>query len=434
MAWKSETAPAPDHDSQTAGNGPPLLQMPLGDGDEEEMGRTVVGPKMAFAANKHPPLKDDPPSLIRDLPREHIPTCSSPSPIDGPGRKKRHGKRLIVVGDVHGNVGPLKALLRKLNFDHKDGDHLILAGDMITKGPDSRGVVELAMKVGASAVRGNHEDRVLAAARKMHRLSVDGEDADEDDVSEDSGSNEDGEAETSRKKDHARQVAKLLSRTQLAWLRDLPIILRISQLPDATSPPFDAGTIVVIHGGLVPGLPLEKQDPWAVMNMRTLVYPGKDKDRRAESDDGEDDDDGDNDNDDEEEEADIDNVAVPIDGRDGEPWSHAWNRYQNHLLPNTQATTLAIYGHDAKSGLQANLEVDISAYDPHSSKGSNNNKKKKGKKKKGKKKKHKEKGLRYAFGLDSGCGHGRQLSALVIEAVGPEKGGVEWRIEQVECS
>ncbi|KXX75350.1 Bis(5'-nucleosyl)-tetraphosphatase, symmetrical [Madurella mycetomatis] len=435
-SWKPETAPAPHHDLQAAGDGSQLLQMPLGDGDEQGMGRTVVGLKMAYGTNEHPPLKDSPPMLIRDLPREYIPACPPPSPIDGPGGRKKYGKRLIVVGDVHGNVGPLKALLQKIDFNHKDGDHLILAGDMITKGPDSRGVIELAMKVGASAVRGNHEDRVLAAAKKMRRISVDGEGADEDDAGADNGSSEDGEAEISRKKDHARQVAKSLSRVQLGWLKELPIILRISQLPNATSPPFDAGTIVVVHGGLVPGLPLEKQDPWAVMNMRTLVYSGKDKSRRAESE-GDDSDGYDNDDDDNEEEegggggeVDIDTPVVPIDGRDGEPWSHAWNRYQNHLLPNTQATTLAIYGHDAKSGLQADLEVDISEYDPNSSKG---NKKKKKKKKKKQKQKIKEKGLRYAFGLDSGCGHGRQLSALVIEAVGPEKGGVEWRIEQVEC-
>ncbi|KAK3905748.1 hypothetical protein C8A05DRAFT_30444, partial [Staphylotrichum tortipilum] len=40
-------------------------------------------------------------------------------------------------------------------------------------------------------------------------------------------------------------------------------------------------------------------------------------------------------------------------------------------------------------------------------------------------------GTRYAFGLDSGCGHGKQLTALIVEA-GP--GGITHRVEQVDCS
>jgi hypothetical protein len=38
------------------------------------------------------------------------------------------------------------------------------------------------------------------------------------------------------------------------------------------------GEVVVVHGGLVPGVDLENQDPSAVMNMRTL-----DRDTRVPS-------------------------------------------------------------------------------------------------------------------------------------------------------
>ncbi|KAL2180919.1 Metallo-dependent phosphatase-like protein [Thermothelomyces heterothallicus CBS 202.75] len=418
---------------------------------------------MEYGTNKHPSFRDDPPLLIADLPREHVP--SHPPPSLGDGENRTSGKRLVIVGDVHGHRAALEALLRKIGFDHRNGDHLILAGDMVTKGPDSKGVVELAMEIGASAVRGNQDDKVLATAREIGRFSVDGdstlgpateEDDEQDEVGEKEGA--DGRAETkTRRKANARRVARSLTRSQLAWIRSLPLILRVGNIPGATSPPWNASTLVVIHGGLVPGLPPEKQDPWAVMNMRGLIYPrvgkgkkkNKDKDGKHHARD-------EPESEIDETETDIDEtdpasvravVAIPTDSHGGEPWSHAWNRYQNNLPP-TAPRTVAVYGHDAKAGLQVDPVVDISPYSgfPSSSK--------KKKNKKNKKNKHKDKngkddtndaaededkaedqgakkGIRYAFGLDSGCGHGRQLTALVIES-GAD--GIKHRIEQVDCA
>jgi hypothetical protein len=310
--------------------------------------------KMEYGTNSHPPFKDDPPHLVADLAQEHIPSYAPPSPTEGPGEGENttQGKRLVIVGDVHGHLATLKVLLRKIGFDNKHGDHLILAGDIVTKGPDSKGVVKLAMDLGASAVRGNQDDKVLAAAREIHRLSVDEQSrlgplpSDVEDGAVEDGA-EDGQVDAeTRKKDHARRVARSLSRAQLAWLRSLPIILRIGHLPDATSPPWNATTIAVIHGGLVPGVKLEKQDPWAVMNMRSLVYPGKGKGKGKKknkgkhhspkqadansdnsADEGEDDDDelvGETTTATANSTLAPDAIAVPIDGRDGEPWSHAW--------------------------------------------------------------------------------------------------------------
>ncbi len=96
------------------------------------------------------------------------------------------------------------------------------------------------------------------------------------------------------------------------------------------------------------------------------------------------------------------------------------NRHQNHL-PASSPHTIAIYGHDAKAGLQVNPHVRITPSPNQSSQP----------KRKAAKKTKKETGLRYAFGLDSGCGHGLKLTALILEAA-PH--GVEHRIEQVDCS
>lgn len=50
--------------------------------------------------------------------------------------------RVIVVGDVHGCVDELKALMRKVDYV-QGNDTLILAGDLVDKGPDSIGVSPL---------------------------------------------------------------------------------------------------------------------------------------------------------------------------------------------------------------------------------------------------------------------------------------------------
>ncbi|KAL2023553.1 hypothetical protein VTK56DRAFT_2161 [Thermocarpiscus australiensis] len=448
---EAESAPLPHHDFPAAGDGASVKgQKQLIDSGLQEKADEEVASKKGHRSHKRPAFRIDPMLLVTDLPREHIPSCPSASPTDEPGGdgKKEKGRRLVFVGDVHGNLAPLKKLLRKIGFDNKHGDHLVLTGDMITKGPDSRGVVQLAMDLGASAVRGNHEDRVLAAAREMHRVAADDESAASSASASGSGADDNSdEGETvSRAKDHARAVARSLSRSQLAWLKSLPIILRIGHIPDASSPPWNAGDIAVVHAGLVPGLPLENQDPWAAMNMRSLVYRSKDNhkdDRRKDTTS-----DADSSSIDEiTEEMDglateaalsPDAIAVPIDSRKGEPWSHAWNRHQNDL-PNPQSRTVAIYGHNAKAGLQVDPDVDISP-PPHkpgrhtstsSSSSTGTTHEQKEKKKKKKKEKNKKRGLRYAFGLDSGCGHGKQLTALIVEA---RPGAIAHRIEQVDCS
>lgn len=305
---------------------------------------------MEYGANKHPPFKDDPPMLVADLPRKYVPSYSPPNAAqDGggsvEGASKISARRLVIVGDVHGHLVPLKSLLRKVGFDNKQGDHLILAGDIVTKGPDSRGVVKLAMELGASAVRGNQDDRVLAAARELRRLSADDksrlgqEQADAEDgafvdTAEDNNDGGKVDAET-RRRDHARKVARSLSRAQLAWLKSHPIILRVTHLQNGGTAPWDASTLVVVHGGLVPGVKLEKQDPWAVMNMRSLVYPGKGKRKdkgkgKKHHSQGElthtDDDTATAHATRSAEDATLapESVAVPVDGRKGEPWSHAW--------------------------------------------------------------------------------------------------------------
>lgn len=69
-------------------------------------------------------------------------------------------KNLIFIGDVHGSYDELLKLINKINYDPLK-DHLIFVGDLVAKGPKSIEVVQLIRSLGASCVRGNHDDKVL---------------------------------------------------------------------------------------------------------------------------------------------------------------------------------------------------------------------------------------------------------------------------------
>ena len=72
--------------------------------------------------------------------------------------------RRIVVGDLHGCYDELMELLEKIGIG--DDDRVICVGDLITKGPKSKEVLELFMTDARfSTVIGNHD---LALRRKWN--------------------------------------------------------------------------------------------------------------------------------------------------------------------------------------------------------------------------------------------------------------------------
>lgn len=147
--------------------------------------------------------------------------------------KHRTAGRLIIVGDVHGMKNELDSLLEKVKFSSKH-DHLILAGDMIDKGPDSPGVIDLAMEVGATCVMGNHEHKAIL--------------------------------------DNTREFRKL-GKKRGKWIKSCPQILRVGSLGKM-------GEVVVVHAGLMPGKKLRAQSAKHVMNMRTIDKHGKPSSRK----------------------------------------------------------------------------------------------------------------------------------------------------------
>jgi hypothetical protein len=74
-------------------------------------------------------------------------------------RAKQRQPRVVAIGDVHGCIDELQELLRRC--DYRPGDLLVFLGDLVSKGPDSIAVVQMAREIGAIGVRGNHDFEVI---------------------------------------------------------------------------------------------------------------------------------------------------------------------------------------------------------------------------------------------------------------------------------
>ena len=72
-------------------------------------------------------------------------------------------RRIFAVGDIHGCDVALETLLEQLALSPEE--RLILLGDVIDRGPDSRRVVEMLLEIGSCCrmdfVMGNHEQMLL---------------------------------------------------------------------------------------------------------------------------------------------------------------------------------------------------------------------------------------------------------------------------------
>jgi serine/threonine protein phosphatase 1 len=74
-------------------------------------------------------------------------------------------EKIFAIGDIHGCLAKLFALMEKLPID-RENDTLVFLGDYIDRGPDSRGVVEAVLQVRQThrktvCLRGNHEQMLL---------------------------------------------------------------------------------------------------------------------------------------------------------------------------------------------------------------------------------------------------------------------------------
>lgn len=73
--------------------------------------------------------------------------------------------RTLVIGDIHGCYDLFVDVLKKAQYNNNI-DRLVLIGDYIDRGPDSKRVLDLVMQLseeGAVVIAGNHEEMLLSS-------------------------------------------------------------------------------------------------------------------------------------------------------------------------------------------------------------------------------------------------------------------------------
>jgi len=154
-----------------------------------------------------------------------------------------HRRRHIVVGDIHGCFDEFQELLDKAEYK-QDKDHLILVGDLVDRGPKSRAVVDWAMKNDSdiSVIQGNHEAKHLRYFRheqkKLHNRHY---------------------KNPMKMPEYILEAYESLDDSHRWYLKKLPFYVRLQEF-----------SMVVVHGGLLPGKRVQDHAPEEIIYTRFL--------------------------------------------------------------------------------------------------------------------------------------------------------------------
>lgn len=153
--------------------------------------------------------------------------------------------RLIFIGDIHGCLKEFQELVDVVA--PTETDRVICVGDFMDKGPEPAACVRFARERGFESVLGNHEERHLRWRRHQQRQRVDPtyQNPMRSFTPEDLFQN------------------SLLDEEDLQWLSFLPLYLR------------PLHNLVVVHGGLLPGLALDAQPEDKILRARWLKPNGE---------------------------------------------------------------------------------------------------------------------------------------------------------------
>jgi hypothetical protein len=154
--------------------------------------------------------------------------------------------RTIILGDVHGCREELCTLLDRVAF--ASGDRLVFVGDLLARGPDSLGVLDVVRTTGAIVVRGNHEQKLLDWRDARLAWMT-------------------GTARPARGPKGVlgrmhRAVARALRPVDWSILDTTPLHL---DLPEHQ--------LRVVHAGIDPSVPFERQHAATLMRIRTVRAP-----------------------------------------------------------------------------------------------------------------------------------------------------------------
>jgi serine/threonine protein phosphatase 1 len=143
--------------------------------------------------------------------------------------------RIIVIGDVHGCYFELRALLEEIGL--RPADRLFFVGDLITKGPAHREVLDFVRTTRhCASVLGNHE---LTLLRFWKDQGV------------------------TLNRAQSQTVAALGDRfgRYMEWIAAFPRLIELNDF-------------VIVHAGLRPGVALEKQKIDDLTQLRSLDESG----------------------------------------------------------------------------------------------------------------------------------------------------------------
>lgn len=148
-------------------------------------------------------------------------------------------RAVFVIGDVHGCLEEMCELIDKASAE-EDNPLFVFVGDLVNKGPNSVGVIRKLREMGhnAHAVRGNHDEGAL---REIFSYT------------------DQLEYELPARYSWIKE----LSNEDIEYLNSLPYTISIPSLK-----------ALVVHGGVVPGKPLELQKLNDLTNMRNVVEKG----------------------------------------------------------------------------------------------------------------------------------------------------------------
>mmetsp|Transcript_2269 Transcript_2269/g.6779 ORF Transcript_2269/g.6779 Transcript_2269/m.6779 type:complete len:440 (-) Transcript_2269:798-2117(-) len=166
--------------------------------------------------------------------------------VDQYAVRPESSSRVIVIGDVHGCIDELEKLLKLVSF--APGDQVIFLGDLVAKGPASLEVLQLAREMNARAVRGNHDHKVITwrvAKQKTQELV------------------------RSIPVEH-QKIAESLPEVDFQWMLGNPWFMTYPEM-----------SMLFVHAGFEPNVPLARQRPHMLMNMRSIASSGKPTTRRG---------------------------------------------------------------------------------------------------------------------------------------------------------
>lgn len=142
--------------------------------------------------------------------------------------------RTIAIGDVHGCAEEFEELLNALELEPED--RVVQLGDLVNRGPDSHGVLELVREYKIDSIIGNHELRLLRARSEGRKKDL---------------------------KDYDRLTMNELTDEDWDYLGSMP--------------KFKYGAsraIVMVHGGFLPHKPWQTQDVDIITKIQVIDKKG----------------------------------------------------------------------------------------------------------------------------------------------------------------